>query len=1187
MSKAEKVVVGDYTQQQQSLASDPSHSAWVSANAGSGKTFVLARRVVRLLFSGCDPSRILCLTFTNAAAGEMSNRVFAILGEWAVWPEEQLIKELHEMQGKPPTRLQVARARTLFARALETPGGLKIQTVHAFCEALLHQFPLEANIPGNFSVMEDAVQKTLVEQARRAVIVDAQTQNETPLATAFRRVLEFGTDHAFEKAVTQIIARRDELAGWLKEIGGPHKATLRAKRNFGFAGNETAELLILSALKNCRLSQHELSVLHDAGKDKKEKSWDRRLSQRIGSFLEADNAVRKFEALCFIFLSEKSEPRKYSAFATGGLKDLISDFEARLEAEQTRLLEARGRINTLRLIEETEPLLVIAQAIINRYSAAKRRRGLLDFDDLVSAAANLLRRSSARQWVLYKLDLGIDHILLDEAQDTSPRQWQIIASLGAEFFAGQGARDATRTVFAVGDEKQSIYSFQGARPENFSAQRRAFQKAAKASQKTFQTARLNVSFRSTPDVLGAVDEVFSTADNQKGLTSDEGYQTHEAVRRNALGRVDLWPLMYPQDSPEPERWHETMDPGAVRHQAILLADRIATQIRQWLDNGERIEGSGKCVTPGDILVLVRARDRFVTALNRALKDRGVPVAGADRLSLVDHIAVQDLIALGKVMLTTADDLSLAALLKSPLFGLSEEQLFELAYDRKSTLFDALKARSGEDPYSHINARLNGWMARADAIPVYEFYAHVLGAGGGRKAFYARLGSEAEDVLDSFLSLALAHEKDGLPGLLSFLETLESARPEIKREFDQTTGEVRVMTVHAAKGLEAPIVFVVDKCDAAFRAQHAPALYRWNSSENPSNSDHGYLWVPSSAHHAPATLSARARVEELAQEEYRRLLYVAMTRAKDRLVICGYTGKQPDQETGEFKLPKPNWHSMVSDCLKEEASENLDDSGNVTDWHWRAAPARVPAEKVEDDDEAASIAHPLPDWLDRPLSNERALPRPLTPSGAQALIDENQLQERRIPSLLDNNEGNENGGTHLRKRGIVIHALLQLLPGLAGADRWQWAADYVAKSIPNLPAADRQSLLDAIRCLIEDDALAGFFDPATSKAEVPVMGQLELASGPRSVSGVIDRICLQGKTVTLLDYKTTLDPPDRADHVPQDYVAQMALYQKLVGRLYPGSTVKTVLVWTHHSAGPNLMELPQSLLDDAYKKIADL
>ena len=1163
----------------QRQASDPSHSAWVSANAGSGKTYVLSRRVVRLLLDGTDPSRILCLTFTKAAAGEMSNRVFEILGSWVAMSDEVLATELETMEGETPSATKLNRARTLFARALETPGGLKIQTIHAFCEALLHQFPLEANIPGNFSVMDDPTQKHLMEDAYRAIILDADQNPQGETGHAFARIMEAGTDTAIEKAIADIVSNRDGIIDWIKSHGGVEAAMKSSRQVFGFKDDDRAADFVGAAVSESGFEKIDCVGLADLCATLKEPTAQG-FGDKLRAYAQAQSNDEKFDILCNIALTKSGSPRSLSKFPPKSVVDVMPTIRDVIADDADRLIAARNRINLLLVIEATSSLMVLAQGMIETYQRSKRLRGLLDFDDLVSRTADLLSASDARAWVLYKLDLGIDHILLDEAQDTSPRQWQVISSLVDEFFSGESARKTERTLFAVGDEKQSIYSFQGAVPESFALQKRKFDRQAEDVKKTFKPVGLNLSFRSTADILGAVDAVFSHAENGQGLTFDGQSPPHTAARKNDPGCVDVWPLIRGEDTPVPENWHTPLSATVSQHQAIQLAEKMADQIAIWIGR-ERLEATGRPIQANDILVLVRARDRFVGALTRALKDRKIPVAGADRLAITDHIAVMDLMALGQIMVTPEDDLSLACVLKSPLIGLSEEELLKLSRSRlhekfETSLFEALQTI--EDPaFEQAREKILNWRSQVDRLPVYEFYAQVLGVDRGRTQFYQRLGMEAEDVLDAFLAAALAQEQNGLPGLQAFLHRLNDEKPIIKREMDRSAGDVRIMTVHAAKGLEAPIVFLVDKCSPAFIEQHAPALYAWEE-----HNQTGYFWVPSASHQSETTRLLKDAVKRKAEDEYKRLLYVGMTRAEDRLIVCGYGPKR--------SVPKPNWHDMVSTALEPDWEEFRDAEGALLWSRWKSPDSPEPLpQKLDETTLPKPHGNTLPEWIFHKLSVETTLPRPLNPSGAQALIDDELATPKFIPSLLSADDDTvdvqtPSGATNPRKRGTAVHALLQFLPAHDPQTRWEQAARYLDHSLPESPPEERQALLDTVQGVLESDELAACFDPKTSKAEVPLMGTLNLASGQRSVSGIIDRLAVVDDQVIILDYKTNSYVPATQDDVSQDYLIQMALYRTLISQIYPTKTVRTALVWTHDLEGPKTMFLSNDLLDDALSSV---
>ncbi len=829
--------VDDYTRAQQAAASDPARSAWVMANAGSGKTKVLSDRVIRLLLAGVDPSRILCLTFTTAAAGEMANRVFETLAKWTTMPEAKLKNALSELTQRTPSPTDLTAARRLFARALETPGGLKIQTIHAFCEALLHAFPLEANVPGTFKVMDETAQASLVAGVTEAMLTDFYLNKKTDAAQAFSQISHAVSDDAVDRLFGEVIGKRDALSAWLDAHGSVDAASAATLKAFGIPADATEDSLTADAVSASSLTRDEWGRLKDVALGTGSPTMVT-LATNIMRYLKSGDPKDRLDSLRECLLTKAGAPRAPSTLVTKAVEKELPDIRDKLIAETARLLDALGNLQTFQAIDRTRNGLIVGQELLTRFRTAKRASGMLDYNDLIAGAARLLASSKARDWVLYKLDAGLDHILLDEAQDTSPLQWSVVERLTGDFFSGKGAREARRTVFAVGDEKQSIYSFQGAQPAQFSDMRARFRKRAEAAGGgSFVDASLNQSFRSTEDVLAAVDRVFSEPFAFTGLSNETVRTVHTAARAKKPGAVEVWPLVLPETGEPPEEWAVSVDQASSRHQAGILAERIADRIKLWQDSGERLCAIDRPITSGDILVLVRSRDRFAATLTRLLKERQVPVAGTDRLALTDHIAAQDLLALGRVVTNTSDDLSLAALMKSPLMGLSEDDLYALARARLEpipghSLFEALAlaADGGAEHIVEAHRKLAGWVSRADAVAPYEFYADILGAGGGRKQFYDRLGLQAQDVLDAFLDQALAHEQTGVPGLQAFVQQLETAPPTIKREMGKGAQGVRIMTVHGAKGLEAPVVFLVDKTSHYHQARNVPKLIEWGDPE---------------------------------------------------------------------------------------------------------------------------------------------------------------------------------------------------------------------------------------------------------------------------------------------------------------------------------------------------------------------
>ncbi len=1171
----------DWTSAKQSLASDPARSAWVSANAGSGKTHVLTQRVIRLLLAGCRPSAILCLTYTKAAASEMSNRVFERLAEWVTLDDAALAARIREIEGEPPSLFKLQEARRLFARALETPGGLKIQTIHAFCEALLHQFPLEANVAGHFSVLDDRASATLLADARRALLTATASEDDIELTEAFATVLELADDTGLEKLLSAIVANRTAIQAFLDhaEAKGGTEAALRLA--LGLDADETADGILasvwpLEGLNGAALERY-IGIALDAG------------GAKVFEFAEGLKAIgrmtdpmARFTGLQALFFTQAGKPRADSAFVSKAMLKAAPDLEALITLARDHVVSRSDRLNLLRMFEATLAALVLADRLNRDYEDIKKNRSQLDFDDLINRTATLLSRNDVSPWIHYKLDQGIDHILVDEAQDTSPVQWAIINALTGDFFSGETARAANRTMFAVGDEKQSIYSFQGARPERFSNESIETERRVRAGDRLFSAIRLQLSFRSTEDVLSAVDTVFEHPAHARGLSARNEAVVHASNRIGHPGIVEVWDEIAPAETIQEDEWTAAFDATPETAPVNILAQRIAAVLAEWIGRETVIEkGVARPMQPGDVIVLVRKRDAFVNALTRALKKRGnIPVAGADRLVLTSHIAVQDLMALGRFVLLPQDDLSLAAILKSPLFNHGEEALFELAARRAPDegLWTRLQAAAAADeasPWHGTALMLSTYEKLARHLPVHDFYARILGPAGGRTAFLGRLGSEVSDILDEVLTFALDHEKNGLPGLQAFISGLEMEAPTVKREQDKERNEVRIMTVHAAKGLEAPVVFLVDGGGKAFNAQHVSGLRLLESDQTGRLPVRLPIWRPPGAASNSIMDADTERLKTAAEEEYRRLLYVGMTRAADRLIVCGYRGKRQNPDT---------WHSMVT------ASLSTDDKGRCTpqlfkaaeqEWSgyvWRVSGGPRTSKPMEGGtSETMSERKALPQALSQALPPPRHLPRPLSPSGAGVIIEEDAA-DLAVGSALFSPKA----APHVSLlRGSIQHRFLQMLPSIPPAERLAAAERYLQRSVPGWSLEERQSLIASVFGVLDHPDLADLFSEQ-ARAEVALMGTLKLGRREYAVSGRIDRLVVTGNTVVIADFKTNRDVPDTAKDVPFPYKAQLAIYRALLQPLYPDHDFRCVLIYTE---GPHVLALPGAMLDASLEELA--
>jgi ATP-dependent helicase/nuclease subunit A len=1122
----------------QRLASDPTLSAWVSANAGSGKTYVLARRVVRLMLAGTPPGAILCLTFTKAAAATMANRVFGLLAEWTALDDQALARTLQDLEGHRPAPDRLIRARRLFAEALETPGGLKVQTIHAFCERVLHQFPFEANVASQFTVLDDLSRADLVQRAKLAVLEQAANDPEGIHGRALAQLSTIAADQTVDDLLTEALRLRDALPARVDD-----EATLAAEINalgdmLGLLPTDSEAGIRAALVDEAILPASEwVSVALSLESLPKAGASDREAAARLRRAAKGET-----EAYLAIFLTQAGSRRK--TIVTKAAQTAFPELGVRLDREAERVIALELKRKAVQARDRTAALLTLAVAVHGRVEAAKAARGALDFDDLVIRTRALFSKVDAR-WILYKLDQGIDHILVDEAQDTSPVQWELVAALVAEFTAGEGARPVNRTLFVVGDEKQSIYSFQGAEPAHFARMRRKFEGDFRKADKHFETVPLNFSFRSTAAVLSAVDTVFEVPDARRGLVfDDDAAPSHAVARVGAPGIVELWPPTEATDQPDISPWTAPLDAVASSDPVVRLAERIANHIRLWIAQGHRLPDRDRPIAAGDILILVRRRGALFEAVIRALKNAQVPVAGADRMVLGEHIAVMDLLALADCLLTPDDDLSLAAVLKSPLIGMSEDVLLTLASGRTGSLWDAVQG-SGH----RAAAMLVQWRSDVLALPPATFFAQVLSRDGGRRRILERLGYEAADALDEFLSRALAFEADEIPTMRGFLSAMRATDVEVKRDMDLGRDEVRVMTVHGAKGLEADIVFLADTMSSP-GGHHDPKLFRIQPPNSMADAPSRLVWSPAKASDVDLVASARDAHRRRQEDEYRRLLYVAMTRAADKLVICG---ARPN------RAPKDAWYDMIAPALGPGRAEPADD-GDGTVLRWPATPidtaapqARVAVERK---------AFPMPSWTRTRAPLPPVPPRSLTPSGFSPASG-----PREMGGGIDREQA--------LRRGTLVHRLLQSLPDVRPDLRAEAAAKFLRSEIA-LDDPARAAIAAAALALVEDVRLAPLFGPG-SRAEAAIAGTL----GNRPVTGQIDRLAILPDRILIADYKTNDPPPATLADVPEAYLVQLGIYRALLAAIVPGRPIETWLIWT---ASADVMVVPPARLEAALRGV---
>ncbi|MCP4615280.1 MAG: double-strand break repair helicase AddA [Bradyrhizobium sp.] len=1138
----------------QARASDPRASAFVSANAGSGKTHVLVQRVIRLLLSGVPPEKILCLTFTKAAAANMAERVFTTLGHWVTLDDDKLDAAILDAGITHSTPKLRKSARELFASALETPGGLKVQTIHALCTRLLQQFPFEANVPARFAVLDDRDQAEMMERASLAVMLDASRAPDSAIGRALLAAMASAADVTFKEILREACLSRDHFMAWTDAAGSAEAAASQVSSVLGLDDRD-------------RLEDIEREIVD--GPNLPRGRWEELArTLELGAKTERDNADRLRAALAAtgpaqvdeyftVFLTETDrEPRK--TVVTKKFSDNHPAIGRLFDAESVRLPPLIQKRRALMVRDRTEALLHIAIAVAANYRREKQERGLLDYDDLIDRTLALLA-SGASGWVHYKLDRGVDHVLIDEAQDTSPRQWEIIAHIISEFTTGAGARDGVvRTVFAVGDEKQSIFSFQGAAPREFDARRWDLKKKFEDAELKFESIPFTYSFRSGQAILKSVDHVFRDEAIYRSIHAEKTYPLHEALPDAGPSRIDLWELAVADDKQDIEGWRAPFDGVPVTSAEVKLSKRIQTEIRRLVTDGTMTgrHGDRRRLTYGDVLVLVRRRGNLFDAVIQALKHAGVPVAGADRLKLTEHIAIIDLMNLADALLLPQDDLALAVALKSPLFNLTEDELFTLAWNRKGPLRAALAAQAaGNDRFRTALDRLEQCEQRSRTETPFAFYAWLLGGDNGRARILRRLGHEANDALDEFLELALSYEKKAPASLQGFMAWLRAADTEVKRDMEISRDEVRVMTVHGAKGLEASVVIMADTTTSPSDTQRLRLIHvpRGNGGKV-------VVWAGRKAEDPPCMAGARSEMLQETEHEYRRLLYVAMTRAADRLIVAGC---MPGNRNS---VREHSWYDLVKRGLANSdlVLEEIPAGDGVVKSYRRADDVTPPADGPPDG--PASTPLSLPEWLRAPAPPEQAVDNRLRPS------DSGEDNGKRLRS-------GESIALRARalQRGVLVHRLLQSLPDLATERRRNLALNYLARNAQGWTDAEREALAEQVLALIAEPRFAAVFAPG-SRVEVPIVGRLE----GRLVSGQIDRLVVTPSEVLIVDYKTNHAPPETAAEAPEGYVRQLALYRAVLSHLYPQRAIRGALLWTET---PDLMEISAPALDAALASLS--
>jgi ATP-dependent helicase/nuclease subunit A len=1126
---------------------NPSQSAWVMAHAGSGKTYALVKRVIALLLSNATPQSIWCLTYTNNAATEMQERLHSKLDELACLEDASLKQALAEYLGDANAGVSDAHCQKIRAIAADImlPGqGIICTTMHGLCQKLLRIFALESGMLPDFTLLDAETQRSLLYQAIDAVFAHGLQVQKGALFEALDHVASIAKYDTVKSRLKKILSRRDLLSQALLQAGSVenlHQAVFDVCHAENGANTDD----ILAEIQAQTLPQ--MRAIYEAlGEGKtQDKTKARAIKIWLDTPCDPDHLTKAWQRYLTVFYDSKSKLRE-KLFNKGTLVEDGALAQA-FAREQMRVADALEKLSAQALAQDSSAMLSLAITALDHYHALKAKPGMLDFDDLLLSMLQLVENPVTLGHVMRKLDYRLEHILLDEAQDTSPVQWRILSHL-IEEICHTAPRKSTvpRSLFVVGDVKQSIYSFQGAAPQMMQAKHAAFSALYQGHEMAFQTASLNVARRNVPLILQLVDKVANNMSVQPGLL-EEGI-THVPWRKNAPGMIALHPLCESEKINVPGGFHMPTAYHLGGRAQNKLAQNIAQMITDWLKNNRRYLANGQEVCASDIMIIVRNRGHLVPAIIRALEAANIPVAAIDRLVLSQHIMVLDILALIAWIYQPDDDVSLAQVLRSPMFSLSEEALFALANNRDGSLFDAL---CESEKHQSICLLLADFQAQKDQ-PIYAWLSHLFYTHELVKPYLERLGNALQEVVDALMEYAANLHGKAESHLLHFMRHMRQAEQVIKHE-ETTPDAVRILTVHGAKGLEAPIVILADT--TSMPQMHKEEIYY---------TDYGDETLPLCA---MQEISKQARLLKTTKEakqkslmhEYYRGLYVAITRARDELYIFGL---KPKSASGD------SWYEVIKTAMNTMDDAQEDASGILS---ITQKPASLHAEITAH--QPSPLDGDLPDWLHARIAPE-AVRITLTPSHVGALFDLDVSPADYAVFSAQKLQSNA------RDYGNALHAVLQWVDCNTPNQQLQKALILQA-----LPEADIKLAMQCIAQLWNDVEIANLWQKPAQK-EQPIYAQLAFNGVCYDVTGVVDRLIILPDTVMILDYKTALNIP-KSDAIPVQYLAQMALYKAVLKEIYPQKNIRTALLWTHVARLDWVDEAIQKIsLDEAIKNIAD-
>lgn len=1125
-------------ERQQNKASDPQYSIWTSASAGSGKTTVLVKRLLRMLLNNIEPSKILCITFTNTGAAEMKNRINEKLASWTVMDDGELKKEIIKLDEKDNIEQKLKTARTLFAKILDNSNDFKILTIHSFCQQIIKRFPLEANIVPNFQILDEISSLELLMQAEKELL----KSNNEEIKKSIQYIFTYINEDQFIELLKQAINQKDNLLYIKSKFYTIQGIIDELQKIFKIDNKKELENIEDEFYENT-----DFTIINQGIKDSLNNS-DNKFNNK---FIKIITEYQKDKDLIYDYINcfLTTDGKITSRLLSKDMQKVFPELHDFILKEAERSYQTKEYINNLTNFEFTSAFLNITYYIFEIYSFLKKQKGCLDYSDLIFETNKLLSNSKFNNldgenafssWINYKLDEGIDHILIDEAQDTSPLQWDIVRSITTEFFSGQGQKgELDRTIFVVGDEKQSIFSFQGAEPDIFNLTLKDYKYKIEQCGKKFDNIFLNTSFRSLKSVLNVVDEVFAEPYRKNAITKLVDKITHKVAREESAGKVEIWPLVEEKDIEQektekvekntPLDWQINYTEKIEKSNKQKLAETIANEVYDWFKNGKTIcDRKLKCsrkLKYSDIMILVRSRDKdFINYLVRQFNKKHIPTMGNDKFDLLNNIISQDIISLLKFLIFNEDDLVLANIVKSPFLNLDEEDLYTLCDYKNENQCSLWTAFQNIEKYKNQKIFLEDIIEKSKNTSIYELLLYIFEVQNTKKLFKQRFQYIADEILNEFLNLANEYEKThNNSTILNFISFLENTDLEIKRDMEQKTDEIKILTVHASKGLESPIVILPDTNHTTKTIQRIDEILRYKEEGND-------YYIPMIQKEKTILIEEiKDSMKNKIEEEYLRLLYVAMTRAENELYICDYKRKGESKENC--------WYSILLNTIQNNKDVKIRHSKNIEgDILY-----------IGDQDNYCNILASCNNQQKNYKIEEEKI-NEIIATFSQNKEKTNEIkiinpsiyyQENAIKTPIQNSENLENGK--------LVHKLLEILPNLDSGE-WQDIIDIYLRNSNN-----KEKITNIVLNILNNQEF-NFLFSKNSKAEVPIFAKID----GNIISGKIDRLSIIDDTVYIVDYKNT---NTLYNTIPEKYKIQLNLYKKVLEKIYTDKKIKCYILWT--------------------------